>query len=180
MKGAAMRNIEIQKDSSGYVLRFNRNTRRLTMVISGCLFLPGMTVSLVPWLIHGSLSPAYMVFISICTGVFAIGIPWVLVCPTIGFRLVVDAKGVHRYSFNRLKRTFLWRHVRSYGIDEIPPSANEGRLIPPSFYVSTEKEIENMKNCLFIRLRHKEDEQALRASGLLNFCRAQMAKDDKK
>lgn len=102
-----MRNIEIQKDSSGYVLHFNRNTRRLTMVISGCLFLLGMTVSLVPWLIYGNKPPAGMIFISIYTGIFAIGIPLVLVCPTIGFRLVVDAKGVHRYSFNLLKRTFL-------------------------------------------------------------------------
>ena len=81
MKGA----IEIQKDSSGYVLHFNHSTRIQSMAISGCLFL-----------------------------------------------------------------------------------------------LSTEREIENMKNCLFIRLRHKEDEQALRESGLLSFCHAQMAEDDKK
>jgi hypothetical protein len=35
-----------------------------------------------------------------------------------------------------------------------------------------------MKNCLFIRV-DKEDEQAIRESGLLNFCRRQMAEADR-
>ena len=46
--------------------------------------------------------------------------------------------------------------------------------------MSTEKEVENMKNCLFIRLQNKKDEQAIRESGLLNFCRRQMADTDRK
>ena len=48
----------------------------------------------------------------------------------------------------------------------------------PSFYVSTEKPVENMKNCLFIRV-NKESEQAIRESGLLTFCWAQMENSDR-
>ncbi len=44
----------------------------------------------------------------------------------------------------------------------------------PSFYVSNESPVQSMKNCLFIRV-NKEGEQAIHASGLLTFCRAQIA-----
>ena len=62
---------------------------------------------------------------------------------------------------------------------EIPPSQNEGRVIVPSFYVSTESPVKAMKNCLFIHLQRKEDQLALRESGLLTFCRSQMDRADR-
>lgn len=172
-----MKKIEIQKTSAAFILRYSRPMRTMYLVVSAVLFLIGMTASATPWLIYGAKPPAGMIFISIYAGIFAIGVPLFLICSGIGFRLVVDTKGVHRYSFNRVERSFLWRHIHSCGIAEIPPSENDGRVMLPSFYVSTEKQATNMKNCLFIRIE-KQGEQAIRASGLLSFCHRQMMAAD--
>lgn len=173
-----MKQIEIQKTSTAYILRFSRQVRVISLAVSGCLFLIGMTASLVPWLIYGATPPVGMIFISIYAGITAVGFPLLLVCRTMGFRFVADGEGFHRYSFNRVKRTFLWRHIRSCGIDEIPSTENEGRVMLPSFYVSTESPVMSMKNCLFIRI-DKEGEQAVRESGMLHFCRRQLAEVDR-
>ena len=175
-----MRQIEIQRTPTAYTLCFSPASRKSSALLSGGVFLMGATASAAPWLISGAKPPAGMILVSVYAALCGVIIPLILLRSTLGFRLVADEVGVHRYAFNRVKRSFLWRHIRSCDIAEIPPSANEGRVIPPSFYVSTEKEVENMKNCLFIRLQNKKDEQALRESGLLNFCRRQMAEADRK
>ena len=171
-----MKQIDIQRTSRGYEIRQSKSVRTQVLLISVLLLIPYVGIALLG------------LFPMVPRNLF----PWLfgllLWCITMGyvcylsysFRLVIDEQGVHRHAFNRVKRSFLWRHIRSCDIAEIPPSANEGRVIPPSFYVSTEKEIENMKNCLFIRLQNKEDEQALRESGLITFCRRQMAEADRK
>ena len=176
-----MKHIEIQKTNSAYILRFSRKMRTMSFILAGYLFLMGITFlisAIIVCTITGVSSTIEMILIPIVTVIVSIGLPWLILGWVTGFRLVADAQGVHRYAFSRVQRTFLWRHIRSCGIEEIPPSLNEGRVILPSFYVSTEKEIENMKNCLFIRV-DKEDEQAIRASGLLSFCRTQMENADR-
>ena len=173
-----MKHIEIQKNNSTYVLRFSRKTRTMCLTAAVSIFLLCSIVSAIPWLVYGAKPPGGMVFISIYTGICALVIPPILIRSSVGFRLVADEQGVHRCFFNRVQRNFLWRHIRSCGIEEIPPSLNEGRVIRPSFSVSTEKVVENMKNCLFIRV-DKEDEQAIRESGLITFCRRQMADADR-
>lgn len=174
-----MRQIEIQRTPTGYTLRFSPASRKSSALLSGGVFLMGATASLIPWLIYGAKPPAGMILVSVYAALCALVIPPILLRSSVGFRLVADEQGVHRCFFNRVQRTFLWRHIRSCGIEEIPPSLNEGRVILPSFYVSTEKVVENMKNCLFIRV-DKEDEQALRESGIIVFCRRQMAEADRK
>ncbi len=171
-----MKQIDIQRTSTGYEIRQSKSVRTQVLLISVLPLIPSVGIALLG------------LFPMVPRNLF----PWLfgllLWCITMGyvcylsysFRLVIDEQGVHRYAVGRVKRSFLWRHIRSCDIAEIPPSANEGRVIPPSFYVSTEKEIENMKNCLFIRLQNKEDEQAIRESGLLTFCRRQMADTDRK
>ncbi len=171
-----MKQIEIQRTPTGYEIRQSKSVRTQVLLIGILPLIPYVGIALLG------------VFPMVPRNLF----PWLLGlllwCITMGylcylnfsFRLVIDEIGVHRYAFNRVKRSFLWRHIRSCDIAEIPPSANEGRVMPPSFYVSTEKEVESMKNCLFIRLQNKEDEQAIRSSGLLSFCRAQMADADRK
>lgn len=170
-----MKQIEIQRTPAGYEIRQSKSVRTQVLLISVLPMIPYVGIALLG------------LFPMVPRNLF----PWLLGlllwCVTMGyvcylnfsFRLVIDAAGVHRYSFNRVKRSFLWRHIRSCGIEEIPPSENEGRVMPPSFYVSTEKEIEDMKNCLFIRLQNKEAEQTIRESGLLSFCRAQMENADR-
>ena len=174
-----MKKLEIQKTSAAYTLRYDRPMRAMCLTTAVSIFLFGSIISAIPWLIYGAKPPVGMVFISIYVGICALVFPPILIRSSVGFRLIADEQGVHRCFFNRVQRTFLWRHIRSCGIEEIPPSLNEGRVILPSFYVSTEKVVENMKNCLFIRV-DKEDEQAIRESGLLTFCRSQMDRADRK
>ena len=175
-----MRQIEIQRTPTAYTLRFSPASRKSSALLSGGVFLMGATASAAPWLIYGAKPPAGMILVSIYTALCGVIIPLILLRSTLGFRLVADEVGVHRYVFGRVKRSFLWRHIRSCGLDEIPPSQNEGRVIAPSFYVSTESPVEAMKNCLFIRLQNKEDQHAIHESGLLTFCRSQMADADRK
>ena len=174
-----MKKLEIQKTSAAYTLRYDRPMRAMCLTTAVSIFLFGSIVSAIPWLIYGAKPPVGMVFISIYVGICALVFPPILIRSSVGFRLIADEQGVHRCFFNRVQRTFLWRHIRSCGLDEIPPSQNEGRVIAPSFYVSTESPVEAMKNCLFIRLQSKEDQHALRESGLLTFCRSQMDRADR-
>ena len=113
-----MKQIDIQRTPEGYEIRQSKAVRTPLLFLS--------VVTLIPY-----------------TGIALLGLfpmvprnlfPWLagllLWCITMGyvcylsfsFRLVIDGIGVHRCTFNRVKRTFLWRHIRSCGIGEIPPS----------------------------------------------------------
>ena len=171
-----MKQIDIQRTPTGYEIRQSKSVRTQVLLFSALPLIPYAGIAL-PGLFP--MAPR-----NLFPWLFAL-LLWCIIMGYVcylnySFRLVIDEQGVHRYAFNCVKRSFLWRHIRSCDIAKIPPSANEGRVIPPSFYVSTEKEVENMKNCLFIRLQNKKDEQALRESGLLNFCRRQIADTDRK
>lgn len=173
-----MRYTDIQKTPTGYVLRHSRATKLMTLI--PCAFIAVFpTVITIPLFFSEKAETANIIATSI--GMILMWVITAYLCSrAFGFRIVVDEAGVHRYSFSRVKLSLLWRYVRSFGIGVIPvPSTRSGPSNHLAFYASTETKPVNMENKVFIKLT-KTDEQALRESGLLTFCRRQMAEADRK
>lgn len=172
-----MRYTAIQKSPTGYTIRHSRATKLMTLI--PCAFIGIVpTVITIPLFFSDKAETANIIPTSI-----AMILAWVITAYlfslAFGFRIVVDEAGVHRYSFGRVKLSLLWRYVRSFGIDVIPvPSTRSGPSNHLAFYASTEKKPVSTENKVFIKLT-PADEQALRESGLLTFCRRQMADADR-
>ena len=172
-----MRYTDIQKTPTGYILRHSRATKLMTLIL--CAFFGIVpTVMSIPLFFSEKAETANIIPTSI-----VIILAWVItayLCSlAFGFRIVVDETGVHRYSFGRVKLSLLWRYVRSFGIGVIPvPPTGSGPSNHLAFYASTETKPVSMENKVFIKLT-KTDEQALRESGLLTFCRSQMDRADR-
>lgn len=171
-----MRYTEIQKTPTGYILRHSRATKLMTLI--PCAFIGIVpTVITIPLLFSEKAETANIIPTSI-----AMILAWVItayLCSlAFGFRIVVDEAGVHRYSFGRVKLSLLWRYVRSFGIDVIPVPFRYGQMDHLAFFVSTETKPIDYKSKVFIKLT-PADEQAIRESGLLTFCRSQMGRADR-
>ena len=171
-----MRYTDIQKTPTGYVLRHSRATKLMTLIL--CAFIAVFpTVITIPLFFSekaetGNIIPTSIVMI----------LAWVITAYlwslAFGFRIVVDEAGVHRYSFGRVKLSLLWRYVRSFGIGVIPVPSRNGQTNHLAFYASTEAKPIDYKSKVFIKLT-PADEQAIRESGIIVFCRRQMAKADR-
>lgn len=172
-----MRLTHLQRTPTSYVLRHSKSFRILTLVLCGVLVsfatVPATILIITVGVKLGDLFPIIM----------AVILSWIisiyLYCLTFGYRIVVDETGVHRYSFNRLKHSLPWRYVRSCGIRVIRVP---GRYVPTdrlAFYACVQKNPSDFKERIFMKL-NDTDEQALRESGLLSFCHAQMAEADNK
>lgn len=172
-----MRYTAIQKSPTGYILRHSRATKLMTLI--PCAFIGIVpTVITIPLFFSEKAETANIIPTSIGM-ILAWAITAYLFSLAFGFRIVVDEAGVHRYSFGRVKLSLLWRYVRSFGIGVIPvPSTRSGPSNHLAFYASTETKPVSMENKVFIKLT-PADEQALRESGLLTFCRRQMAEADR-
>lgn len=172
-----MRYADIQKTTTGYVLRHSRATKLMTLIF--CAFIAVFpTVITIPLFFSEKAETANIIPTSI-----VMILMWVITAYlfslAFGFRIVVDEAGVHRYSFGRVKHSLLWRYVRSFGIGVIPvPSTRSGPSNHLAFYASTEAKPIDYKSKVFIKLT-PADEQAIRESGLLTFCRRQMAEADR-
>ena len=172
-----MRYTDIQKPPTGYVLRHSRATKLMTLIL--CAFIAVFpTVITIPLFFSekaetGNIIPTSIVMI----------LAWVITAYlwslAFGFRIVVDEAGVHRYSFGRVKLSLLWRYVRSFGIGVIPVPSRYGQMNHLAFYASTEAKPIDYKSKVFIKLT-PADEQAIRESGIIVFCRSQMAEADRK
>lgn len=172
-----MRYTDIQKTPTGYVLRHSRATKLMTLIL--CAFIAVFpTVITIPLFFSekaetGNIIPTSIVMI----------LAWVITAYlwslAFGFRIVVDEAGVHRYSFGRVKLSLLWRYVRSFGIGVIPVPSRNGQTNHLAFYASTEAKPIDYKSKVFIKLT-PADEQAIRESGIIVFCRSQMAEADRK
>ena len=172
-----MRYTDIQKTPTGYVLRHGRATKLMTLIL--CAFIAVFpTVITIPLFFSEKAETANIIPTSIVM-ILAWVITAYLWSLAFGFRIVVDEAGVHRYSFGRVKLSLLWRYVRSFGIGVIPVPSRNGQTNHLAFYASTEAKPIDHKSKVFIKLT-PADEQALRESGLLNFCRRQMADTDRK
>lgn len=171
-----MRCTDIQKNPTGYILRHSRATKLMTLI--PCAFIGIVpTVITIPLFFSEKAETVNIIPTSI-----AMILAWVItayLCSlAFGFRIVVDETGVHRYSFGRVKLSLLWRYVRSFGIDVIPVPSRYGQMDHLAFYASTETKPIDYKCKVFIKLT-PADEQALRESGLLTFCRRQMTDADR-
>lgn len=171
-----MRYTDIQKTPTGYVLRHSRATKLMTLI--PCVFISIVpTVITLPLFFSDKAETANIIPTSI-----AMILAWVItayLCSlAFGFRIVVDETGVHRYSFGRVKLSLLWRYVRSFGIDMIPVPSRYGQMNHLAFYASTEAKPIDYKSKVFIKLT-PADEQAIRESGIIVFCRRQMAEADR-
>ena len=171
-----MRYTDIQKTPTGYVLRHSRATKLMTLIL--CAFTAVFpTVITIPLFFSEKAETANIIPTSI-----VMILMWVItayLCSlAFGFRIVVDETGVHRYSFGRVKLSLLWRYVRSFGIDVIPVPSRYGQMDHLAFYASTEAKPIDYKSKVFIKLT-PADEQAIRESGLITFCRRQMADADR-
>ena len=172
-----MRYTDIQKTPTGYVLRHGRATKLMTLIL--CAFIAVFpTVITIPLFFSEKAETANIIPTSIVM-ILAWVITAYLWSLAFGFRIVVDEAGVHRYSFGRVKLSLLWRYVRSFGIDVIPVPSRNGQTNHLAFYASTETKPIDYKSKVFIKLT-KTDEQALRESGIIVFCRRQMAEADRK
>lgn len=165
-----MRLTDIQKTSTAYVLRQSRAVKIMTLGL--CVFL--LSFGVLPLLVAGkdALIPSVLImalFLSVVVYLF---------CLTFGYRIVIDEKGIHRYSFHRVKHSLLWRYIRSYGVDEILVPYRYGQSLNLAFYASTEDIPIDPENKVFIKL-NPSDERAIRESGLLTFCRRQRAGADR-
>ena len=172
-----MRYTDIQKNPTGYILRHSRATKLMTLIL--CAFIGIVpTVITIPLFFSDKAETANIIPTSI-----AMILAWVItayLCSlAFGFRIVVDEAGVHRYSFGRVKLSLLWRYVRSFGIDVIPVPSRYGQMDHLAFYASTEAKPIDYKSKVFIKLT-PADEQAIRESGIIVFCRRQMAEADRK
>lgn len=171
-----MRYTDIQNSPTGYVLRHSRATKLMTLI--PCAFISIVpTVITLPLFFSDKAETANIIPTSI-----ALILAWVItayLCSlAFGFRIVVDEAGVHRYSFGRVKLSLLWRYVRSFGIDVIPVPSRYGQMDHLAFYASTEAKPIDYKSKVFIKLT-PADEQAIRESGIIVFCRRQMAEADR-
>ena len=172
-----MRYTDIQKTPTGYVLRHGRATKLMTLIL--CAFIAVFpTVITIPLFFSEKAETANIIPTSIVM-ILAWVITAYLWSLAFGFRIVVDEAGVHRYSFGRVKLSLLWRYVRSFGIGVIPVPSRNGQTNHLAFYASTETKPIDYKSKVFIKLT-KTDEQALRESGIIVFCRRQMAEADRK
>ena len=173
-----MRYTAIQKTPTGYVLRHSRATKLMTLILCAFFGIVPTVMSILLFFMEGT-DPS-----NLFPAMLGMVIMWAstayLFSLAFGFRIIVDEAGVHRYSFGRVKHSLLWRYVRSFGIGVIPvPSTRSGPSNHLAFYASTEAKPIDHKSKVFIKLT-PADEQALRESGLLNFCRRQMADTDRK
>ena len=171
-----MRYTDIQKKTTGYILRHSRATKLMTLI--PCAFISIVpTVITLPLFFSDKAETANIIPTSI-----ALILAWVItayLCSlAFGFRIVVDETGVHRYSFGRVKLSLLWRYVRSFGIGVIPVPSRYGQMNHLAFYASTEAKPIDYKSKVFIKLT-PADEQAIRESGIIVFCRRQMAEADR-
>ena len=172
-----MRYTDIQKTPTGYVLRHGRATKLMTLIL--CAFIAVFpTVITIPLFFSEKAETANIIPTSIVM-ILAWVITAYLWSLAFGFRIVVDEAGVHRYSFGRVKLSLLWRYVRSFGIGVIPVPSRYGQMDHLAFYASTEAKPIDYKSKVFIKLT-PADEQALRESGIIVFCRRQMAEADRK
>ena len=171
-----MRFIDIQKKPSGYVLRHSSTIKFLTFIPCALIAIPATILPIPLFFIEGG-EPGNLV-----PTILGMVIMWAISAYVyslaFGYRIVVDETGAHRYSFRRVKHTLLWRHIRSFGIGETLVTYRHGTTNHLAFYASTEAKPINMENKVFIKLS-KSDEQAPRESGLLTFCRRQMAEAER-
>lgn len=171
-----MRYTDIQKTPTGYVLRHGRAIKLMTLI--PCAFIGIVpTVITIPLFFSEKAETANIIPTSIGM-ILAWAITAYLCSLAFGFRIVVDETGVHRYSFGRVKLSLLWRYVRSFGIGVIPVPSRNGQMNHLAFYASTEAKPIDYKSKVFIKLT-PADEQALRESGIIVFCRRQMAEADR-
>ena len=172
-----MRNTDIQKTPTGYILRHGRATKLMTLILCAFFGIVPTVMSILLFFMEGT-DPS-----NLLPAMLGMVIMWAstayLFSLAFGFRIVVDETGVHRYSFGRVKLSLLWRYVRSFGIGVIHVACQRGTTNRLAFYASTEEKPVDYKSTVFIWLT-KTDEQAIRESGLLNFCRRQMAEADRK
>lgn len=131
-KGAAMRLTDIQKTPTGYIIRHNKAVKAITLVL--CAFLLSLGVLLLLATERDTVTIGLVVLFMIFFDALAI----YLFCPDFGFRIVIDETGVHRYSFNRVKHTLLWRYIRSFGVGVIPVPWRYHQIDHLAFYASTE------------------------------------------
>ena len=171
-----MRYTDIQKNPTGYILRHSRATKLMTLIL--CAFIGIVpTVITIPLFFSEKAETANIIPTSIVM-ILAWVITAYLCSLAFGFRIVVDETGVHRYSFGRVKLSLLWRYVRSFDIDVIPVPSRYGQTNHLAFYASTEAKPIDYKSKVFIKLT-PADEQAIRESGIIVFCRRQMAEADR-
>ncbi len=163
-----MRYTDIQKNPESYVLRQSKAVKALTLVL--CVFFLSFGISL-PFFAERDVFTLVMAFLFMA---FFAAVSVYLYCLSFSYRIVVDETGVHRYSFGRVKHSILWRYVRSFGIGVIPVPYRYGTTDRLTFYASTEEKPVSMENKVFIKLT-PADEQAIRESGLITFCRRKMA-----
>ena len=168
-----MRYTDIQKTPTGYVLRYSKAVKAL--MLAPCIIFLSFGCVL-PFVAERD---AFTMVMACLFGAYLAGTSAYLFCVAFGFRIVVDEAGVHRYSFGRVKLSLLWRYVRSFGIDVIPVPSRNGQMNHLAFYASTEAKPIDYKSKVFIKLT-PADEQALRESGIIVFCRRQMAEADRK
>ena len=171
-----MRYTDIQKTPTGYVLRHSRTVKLMSLI--PCAFIGIIpTVLVISLFFTEGVDPDNLLPTALGT-VLMWSITVYLFSLAFGFRIVVDETGVHRYSFGRVKQTLLWRYVRSFGIGviHIPNGRPSNHL---AFYASTEAKPIDYKSMVFIKLS-PADEQAIRESGIIVFCRRQMAETDRK
>ena len=168
-----MRYTDIQKSQTGYILRQSKAVKAWTLVL--CVFFLSVGISL-PFIAERDAFTLVMAFLFMA---FFSAVSVYLYCLSFGFRIVVDEAGVHRYSFGRVKLSLHWQYVRSFGIGVIPVPYRHGTANHLTFYASTEAKPIDYKSRVFIKLT-KTDEQALRESGIIVFCRRQMAEADRK
>ena len=172
-----MRYTAIQKNPTGYVLHHSRATKLMTLILCAFFGIVPTVMSILLFFMEGT-DPS-----NLLPAMLGMVIMWAstayLFSLAFGFRIIVDEAGVHRYSFGRVKHSLLWRYVRSFGIGVIPVPSRYGQTNHQAFYASTEAKPIDYKSKVFIKLT-PADEQALRESGLLNFCRKQMAEADRK
>ncbi len=165
-----MRLTDIQKTSMAYVLRQSRAVKMMTLGL--CIFL--LSFGILPLLIAGKESMIPSILIMAIFGFIAA----YLLCLSFGYRIVIDEKGIHRCSFNRVKRSLLWKDIRSCGVGEIPVPYRYGHMRHLAFYASAEETPVDDDEKIFIKL-NPTDERALRESGLLAYCRRQRAEADR-
>ena len=172
-----MRYTDIQKTPTGYILRHGRATKLMTLILCAFFGIVPTVMSILLFFMEGT-DPS-----NLLPAMLGMVIMWAssayLFAIAFGFRIVVDEAGVHRYSFGRVKLSLLWRYVRSFGIGVIPVPYRHGTTNHLTFYASTEAKPIDYKSRVFIKLT-PADEQALRESGIIVFCRRQMAEADRK
>ena len=161
-----MRMIDLQKTAEGYTIRYGKFFRIFPLFTMGSLTIFPLIFLVWDWLDRRVLDPQTIFLLSICVA----GSLWISRV-LLGFRLVIDKSGVHRYIAKRLKHTIPWKYVRSFGIDTIFVGGKGGYHL--AFYVSTDTKPGNQDNQLACML-NKQDEQALREEGVLAYCRAQL------